>query len=114
MAEFLNHAFHSNLKPRYCSYGLRINQYNKKRMQDFHTKKYQRLFNGEQKGHDQESQRDIDQKQYKKKYITLHKIKVFADQNVDLSSIMNNIFDLLHNNIKKFIPQIQKKLTFGE
>ena len=41
MAEFLNHAFHSNLKPRYCSYGLRINQYDKKKMQDFHTKKYQ-------------------------------------------------------------------------
>ena len=51
---------------------------------------------------------------YKKKYTTLHKIKVFEHLNVDISSIMNNIFDLLHNNIKKFIPQIQKKLTFGE
>ena len=52
MAEFLNHAFHSNLKPRYCSYGLRINQYDKKKMQEFHTKKYQKLFKSERKEND--------------------------------------------------------------
>ena len=44
MAAFLNRAFHSNLKPRYCSYGLRISQVDKKRILDFNYKKYQTYY----------------------------------------------------------------------
>lgn len=43
MSEFLNRAFHSNLKPRESIYGLRISQVDKKKLKDFHTKKYQKL-----------------------------------------------------------------------
>ena len=45
-------------------------------------------------------QRDMDQKQYKKKYITLHKMKVSADQNVDLSILLEILIKNILNKIK--------------
>ncbi len=41
MAAFLNRAFHSNLKPRHCTYGLGTSRVDKKRILDFNHKKYQ-------------------------------------------------------------------------